>query len=774
MQIEPSASDSHDPRERQAKGVEEIISSLEREANDRVGKRITTEERWIEDLEAFHAKYPAKTREELKESTGSKAFINITRTKTEAMSARLGDLLFPTDDKNWGIKPTPRPRLTKSAKEAVRIARQMREEAEAALQAAQAEAGGQIAPEDIQATEELANEAETAAAELQEAINEAKNRAEMMEHTIDDQLRQSLYHGVMRDVIDDGCKIGTGVCKGPVTGERVRKGWKQKLDEEGNPTNVYELQHSDAGDAMGFYWVDPWSYFPDPDVRRAQDSLRDYERHLWSAEQLKSAARRPGFRRGAIKYLLQNKPSGDNRPDYLSKLRNIGAEQQDVGNNIYVVWEFSGALDVEEIRKLHEALQEEDPELWKTVEDEMRRVSESEGEDGETVVDELAQLKAVIWFCQGQLLKFDLYPFDSLEPLYSVFNLKKDEASIYGYGIPSIIRDAQKSLNSAWRAMLDNAGFSAGPQLFVRPDLVDPADDVWEITPLKLWLGKQGVAQDDLPIKAINIDTNQEQLANIVALSSQFADQITSMPQIAQGEQGDGVTKTAHGMSLLMNSANVVFRRIVKDFDDDVTVPNIRRAYDWNMQHTDDDSIKGDFEVDARGSSVLLTKEMQAQNLMFIASNFGGHPVYGPMLKNRNLLKVLFQSMMIPSDEILLTEEEIEAIVNQASAENEAAAAAQALENAKIELEREKIAFQREKLAADVAMANLNARVQLQIKGLDYEKGMQIQADKHNIEIDKISRNEDIAREDRESKERIFAAEAAITQNIGPGGGGHF
>ncbi len=749
-----------EPREKQSKGVEQIITNLETEANDRVGKRKTTETRWIEDLEAYHSKYETGTRERLAESTGSKVFINITRTKTDAMSARLQDLLFPTDDKNWGIQPTPRPRLTKGAEEATRMAAQKREEAKAAMEAQQAQQAQGAPQADMGVAteaEQMANEAEEAAGILQGEIDEAKRRAELMEYTIDDQLRQSHYHAVMRDVIDDACKLGTGVCKGPVTGERVRKGWKQQQDEEGNLSNVYELQFADDGDNMGFYWVDPWSYFPDPDVRRPQDSLRDYERHLWTPEQLKNAARRPGFRQEGIEFLLKQKPTGDNRPDYLSKLRNIGAESQDVSSDVYVVWEFSGALDAQEIHALAHSTKDDD--IIATLDSD---------------VDELAQLKAVIWFCQGQLLKFDIYPFDSQEPLYSVFNLKKDEASIYGYGIPSIVRDVQKSLNAAWRAMLDNAGFSAGPMLFVRKDLVDPEDGEWSFGPLKVWLGKQGVTQDQVPIQAINIDNNQEQLGNIISMSLRFADDITAMPQIAQGEQGEGITKTAHGMSLLMNSAGVVFRRIVKDFDDDMTTRNIRRAYDWNMQHNPDDSIKGDYEVDARGSSVLLVKEMQAQNLMFIATQLGGHPIYGPMLKNRDLLKKLFQSMMIPSDDVLLTQEEIDAIMMRASAENEAANTAAQLEMAKIELEHEKIAFEREKMQLEVAMANQKAKLQLQVAGLTYEKDMQVQADKHNIELDKMETQADIKRAERESKEAMFAAEAMVTQNIGPGGGGHF
>ena len=164
-----------------------------------------------------------------------------------------------------------------------------------------------------------------------------------------------------------------------------------------------------------------------------------------------------------------------------------------------------------------------------------------------------------------------------------------------------------------------------------------------------------------------HVETRQQELANIILLCEKFIDQMSAMPQVIQGPQGEigaqNVQQTATGMALMHNSANTVFRSIVKNFDDDVTTPDIRRAYDWNMQFNDKPEIKGDFEVDARGSSVLLMRELQAQNLMVIAIQLGGHPIFGPMLRNRELLKKIFQAYMIPSDEVMLTDDEIDAVL---------------------------------------------------------------------------------------------------------------
>jgi hypothetical protein len=66
----------------------------------------------------------------------------------------------------------------------------------------------------------------------------------------------------------------------------------------------------------------------------------------------------------------------------------------------------------------------------------------------------------------------------------------------------------------------------------------------------------------------------------------------------------------------MVDSSNVGLRHRVKLFDDRVTDPHLTRYYHWNMMYHPDNDIKGDFEVDARGVSVLLEKDQQAQLLL--------------------------------------------------------------------------------------------------------------------------------------------------------------
>ena len=66
-----------------------IIGRMEAEARKRVAKKQAIERRWIDDLLQYHGQYDTRTARKLEEAELSQLFINQTRTKTDAMSARL-------------------------------------------------------------------------------------------------------------------------------------------------------------------------------------------------------------------------------------------------------------------------------------------------------------------------------------------------------------------------------------------------------------------------------------------------------------------------------------------------------------------------------------------------------------------------------------------------------------------------------------------------------------------------------------------------------------
>lgn len=704
--------------------IARVVGRLEKEADDRVSKREIIERRWLEDLEQYHGKYPEKVALSLEKAKKSKLFINQTRPKTNACEARLSDMLFPTDDKNWGIEPTPVPELTLEAEQKVRQA------AELKLQAAQNPENTALASQ--------ANLADQEAQLIQARLLEARKRARAMEAEIDDHLRECNYAAQARDVIHDACKLGTGILKGPVLGGRSRRTWSQQQDDAGN---VYHVMVAGQDKRPAFWRVDPWSFFPDPDATCVDESESFYERHLVNKKGLRKLAREVGFDLDVVKKLLDSDPRSST-PTYLSDLRSITGAYDDTSTDKYHVWEYHGQLSAEDFADIASLFGRAD-----LVED------AGIGED----VDPMTELNVVIWFCQGELLKFGLHYLDSGDPVYSVFNLEKDEASIFGFGIPYLMRDSQKSLNAAWRTMLDNAGLSSGPQIVANPDVIEPADGEWSLTARKIWLRKSGAP--NLPaFEQYEVSMHQGELAGIVEMSKRNIDEETNISMIAQGEQGAHVTQTAHGMSMLMNATNVVFRRIVKNWDDDLTTPSIRRMYDFLMQFSQKQHIKGDYSVDARGSSVLLVKEMQSANLMAFLNMFSGHPILGRFLRDDGLpaMRSLAQTMMIPADELIKSDDEI--------AQEEAAAAEQ-MPQPQPEIM---------KLEADMNLKQMEIQSKLQIALIDRETEMMRLAAQHNMKLEELKAKLFDSDAKRKSEERKIETEAALTVMQGPTGGGYF
>lgn len=670
--------------QRLKQAVAALVARLDREASDRVSKRSKLEEEWIADLEQFHGRYDAVTMKRLIDAESSRVFMNYTRPKTVAMAAKIMGILFPTDDNNWAIEPTPVP-----------------------------SSGGEPMEDDT-----------------------AAQACELMSEEMDDQLTECGYQAQCRDVIDDACKLGTGVMEGPIVNDRVRRGWKQ--DETGG----YALQM--GGDPRPAYRrVDPWAFFPDPDARSIEENESTYVRYLWNAKQLRKFARLPDVDADAVRRLLTLGPR-DRSPSYLSRLRTATGEASGHLSECFTVWKFSGALSAAEMRDI--ALATGDAGTAKEME----------------AADPLDEAQAVIWFCQGEVLKFAIYPMDSGECTYSVFCLEKDEASIWGYGIPRMTRDPQSVSNASWRMLMDNGGLATGDQIIMNQNAVTPADGSPNQAPRKVWYLTDQAAAQMVDVRSIfsTFSTNShiDKLVPMIEFSQRQMDLATSLPQMAEaGEAGATMANTPVGTAMIMaHAANVVFGRIIKAWDDDVTTPNIRRLYDWNMQHSTREEIKGDFDVKPRGASVLLVREVQSQNLVATALAYAGTP-WGGYIKGLEQLRETYRSLQLDHEQFVMSDEE-------AAAKDRADAEAAMMMNgagAPSGKTPEEIDLAEQELSAKIAVAEADRTARIEVAQLQRDTEMMKLAQQGNMKLDELEMMIAEKDKDRRSKERTVAAELA-------------
>lgn len=715
-----------------------IVGRLASQADDQVRLKSAIEQQWLRALRQYHGRYDNDTETQLRDAGKSRAFVKITRKKTNSWKGRLESLIFPTDDRNYGIQPTPVPSLTNAAKDVVEkamalVAQANEQQAQAAQAAAQGdEQAAATAASTAAATAGEADEHAQQANMIAEEIKEAKKRADLMQQEMDDQLIECGYGAEGRDAIFDMVRMGTGIMKGPLAAEASRGKWVKGADQvdPANPSAppkpgafVYQRE---TDPKPVYKRVDPWSYFPDMSARKKGEEEFEYERHLWTKKDLRRLVKERGFNPAAVRRLLdetsKDRTLTESGMSYLADLRAIDGTSETLRGR-YVGWEYHGPLECDEIVTMLRVLgQEEDAAYY------------------EETSDPLVEMKVICYFCQGELLKIaPEYPLDSQESLYSVVPFEANEASMFGYGVPDIMEDSQAAMNAGWRMAMDNAGLSTGPQIIVDRDSIEPANKVWELTPRKIWYRKKGAAAGEA-FETKDIPNNIAQIMAIVETSRRFIDDETALPVQSEGEVTDAPNVTATASNIMALGFNVTFRSIVKAWDDGMTVPSMRRLYDWNMQHSTREDIKGDMNVDARGTSVLLVREVQSQILMSIVQNHTVHPVLAAMLKPYEAYKKFLQSMMVPPDEIMASKDEYDKAL-QAQAGSEEKSPQQIV--AEMQLEK----------------AKLESQTSLQIANIGRQTELMKLAEQRNMNIDKLTAMLNIKQIDTDSKERMFAGE---------------
>lgn len=634
-----------------------LAGQLEVKAKDVISKRAAVETRWLEDLRQFHGYYGyISTKEEPfvdQFSRVQRPKVNITRDKCTTAIGHMGDLQFPGRDKNFNISATPKPDLERAV-------------------SSMAQAPGQ--PEGV-------TEGQLAADELKRAAMAAKK----MENTIWDQLEDARWGPESRDAIRDLVILGTAVMKGPTVEGKVRKRWKKDVNKDGVMVHMCDYETEKRPSIKR---VDPWYFFPDMQATCPKECEYAFELHPLNKKELAKLAKHPYFDTEEIADLVDEEPDDIITTDISNRHSITGADLY--YKNRYQVFEYHGPID----DKVIEAMGMEDRD----------RRNPLTGYVGE------------VWFCQGHILKVQLSSLEGDDGIpYAFTQWEQDETNPFGFGIPFLVRDAQRVVNSTWRMILDNSGLAAGPQVVVNKEMIEPANGKWDIEPMKVWYVTEYGNNPEEAMSFFNVPSAADELSAVMQMAMRFAESEASMPMVAQNERESYGTTTATGLSLLVNESNVVQKRANKNWDDHITTVLIDRFYTWNMLYNPDSEIKGDYDVVARGSTDLMSRQMETQDAATLLQASAQNPAFAQVVDQTALAKLVIASMHIPADLVVKTDEQI-------AAEQEAAA-----QNEKPDPEVMKIEIEMAKLEE----AKLKREMDFEIKQMD----MQIKAQKVENEL---------------------------------------
>jgi hypothetical protein len=146
--------------------------------------------------------------------------------------------------------------------------------------------------------------------------------------------------------------------------------------------------------------------------------------------------------------------------------------------------------------------------------------------------------------------------------------------------------------------------------------IVHPADGRMELVPRKLWLvDKDKLLEAKHAFTSVNIECRQQELLSLIEFALKMAEQVTNMPAMIQGQQGSA-PDILGVVTILNNNASGVLRRIARIFDNRITEPQIGRYFRYLLAYGENDEEKGLYVVQARGSSVLVERDLNSHTLI--------------------------------------------------------------------------------------------------------------------------------------------------------------
>jgi hypothetical protein len=559
--------------------------------------RRDTEERWLRDLRQYRGLYDPEVLAKI-DKNRSRVFIRKTRVKVKTVDARMADLVFPAGaTRNFGISPTPKPRLSGDQKAEIRKRLQ--------------KLGQQV---DRQLFDKV-------------VLEWATERAKEMAKTIDDQLVEAGYKKACLAAMHSGNLYGVGIIKGPLVERRVRTRFVSvngKWTPQSESYIVPFIEH-----------VPLWRFYPDMGATCLEQMRYVYELHEKSAHEMADLASRKTFNKQRIADHVLAYPNGSGRLRYIdSELRQIGEREAQLGSlgGKYQVLERWGWLSGEQLCQVG-------------VEVPADRKHES--------------FFSNVWMLSdGQVIRAVLQPINGQTWPYHAYHFDKDESTFFNEGLASLIRDDQAMLNAATRLMLDDAAMTVGTMLEVNPHLLSSLDGINEWGPWKTWL-RNNVAPGQRAVTPINLTGSLSELAAMAQHFENNADEVSAVPRYMSGENAtNGAAGTSSGLSMLIGNVNIIVKDQIASWDEGVTVSFIKGMYHWNMQFNPDDAIKGDFDVSATATASLVAKEVRARQLNDFAT-LTANPLDAPFIKRDKLNRQRAEALELI--DVVKTDDEIKA-----------------------------------------------------------------------------------------------------------------
>lgn len=562
------------------------------------------EQEWLESLRQYVGIHDPDVAFEENES---KLYSGYTRSKVVPLIAKLIQTLIFVKEKNWGVEPTPKPSVPDDILQRIIQSQQNPQQ------------------EDIEKI----------------VYKWTDERCLRMAKVLLDQQIEDDYQGKQIKQLESGVIYGTGIIAGAIS-----KPYKET--EYVMEDNVISSMYSFISRKSQKKWtsrevikytpetkhIPIWYFFPDLSTTEFSLCNFVYTLHSMTKHQLRNLTKRDDFIKDNIQSILKSKPQGNyslrNWEVLLQSIDNKNINQQSQNPKTYEVIERNGYIDKDDLI-----------------------------EAGIELEDEADEYFCNIWLCDKKVIKIIVHPiYKSLQELFHIFYYEKDETSIFGRGLPRIIRHRQLALNRAEQHMLNHAAWFTEPCGELNIALLDPKQTggVVKFAPrafIKKWA--MGAEANQQILRLYDVADRTASIINIAEYQKVQGDLESSLPSYLFGSPSTGGEETARGISVRFANLVDFLKRLAKNFDS-ASISYIKSQYKWNMMVNPDESIKGDMDIKVVGSGQALVKSTVVENIGFLLQNMP--PDIQEYYKKYEFAKEIFSLFFDNPEKFLFTEEE--------------------------------------------------------------------------------------------------------------------
>jgi hypothetical protein len=484
------------------------------------------------------------------------------------------DTIDPVGDRTWDVEPDGVIEIPPELHDRLVYQKQM-EMLQAIMQ--QAQQSGQQVDENQAIRMIQESEDDIIQLILDEAKATAEERCSNMEQLIISQLREGGWDESYKSCVDDFSKRKAAVMKGPLP-KQIKS---LKYDETDQRYKVVEK-------IIPYFWrVNSLDAYPAPNALNPNDGPFIELEH-YDPVDLSRLIGQPGYDSDELRTILSRFPNGHHESTVIDQERKWLENEDLSGSQISTL---GGKIDC--------------INFWGPVQGKVLRawgMSEKKVPEEEVYYDVNAKMVDNIVF-QARLNPdpLGLNPYDSA-------SFEKNNDSMWGRSVADLMTSIDNRLSATIRNMMSNIAISSGPVWEIDETRL-AADDDGDIYPNKKIMSTNKRMQESPAIRMYQAQLNAQELLVVIGNLTKEADDAI-VPAFANTAAGG--ERTTGALNIRMSAAGRNINMATDNFDTGILQAKIRRLFNWNMIHSDDQSIKGSTRVVARSTKSQSAREQLA------------------------------------------------------------------------------------------------------------------------------------------------------------------